>query len=61
MVEAVVVAAQERGEVSVADTREAARAVAAQLEGQVMLAKLYDNTQRLTPLGGNCLALLGAR
>ncbi|MET7451586.1 TetR/AcrR family transcriptional regulator [Streptomyces sp. NPDC005574] len=60
MVEAVVAEAQERGDVSVTDTREAARAVVAQLEGQVMLAKLYNNTQRLTPLWGNCLALIGA-
>jgi TetR/AcrR family transcriptional repressor of nem operon len=60
MVEAVVAEARERGEVTVADTREAARAVVAQLEGQVMFAKLYNSTQRLSPLWGNCLALLGA-
>ena len=33
----------------------------AQLEGQVLLAKLYNNTQLLGPLWANCLALLGAR
>ncbi|MEV7393906.1 MULTISPECIES: TetR/AcrR family transcriptional regulator [unclassified Streptomyces] len=60
MVESVVAEARERGEVSVTDTREAARAVVAQLEGQVMLAKLYNTTERLSPLWENCRALLGA-
>ncbi|MBZ9638802.1 TetR/AcrR family transcriptional regulator [Streptomyces sp. PSKA30] len=60
MVESVVAEARERGDVTVADTREAARAVVAQLEGQVMFAKLYNNTQRLIPLWQNCRALLGA-
>lgn len=49
-----------RGEVSVADPREAARSVVAQLEGQVLFAKLYNNTGRLDALWANCLALLGA-
>ncbi|MFG1671711.1 TetR/AcrR family transcriptional regulator [Streptomyces sp. Y7] len=61
MVERVVEEARERGDVTVADTREAARAVVAQLEGQVMFAKLYNSTERLTPLWNNCRALLGAR
>lgn len=61
MVETVVEEARERGDVTVADTREAARAVVAQLEGQVMFAKLYNSTERLTPLWNNCLALLDAR
>ncbi|MQY37420.1 hypothetical protein SRB17_54240 [Streptomyces sp. RB17] len=60
MVESVIAEARERGEVGVADTREAARAVVAQLEGQVMFAKLYNSTQRLSPLWENCRALLGA-
>jgi TetR/AcrR family transcriptional repressor of nem operon len=61
MVETVVADARERGDVTVPDTREAARAVVAQLEGQVMVAKLYNSTQRLSPLWDNCRALLGAR
>ncbi|MCG7209047.1 MULTISPECIES: TetR/AcrR family transcriptional regulator [Streptomyces] len=60
MVEAVVAEARARGEVGVTDTREAARAVVAQLEGQVMFAKLYNSTDRLSPLWQNCRALLGA-
>ena len=59
MVEAVVAEARDRGDVTVTDTREAARAVVAQLEGQVMFAKLYNSTQRLSPLWDNCRALLG--
>jgi TetR/AcrR family transcriptional repressor of nem operon len=61
MVDAVVTEARDRGDVTVTDTREAARSVVAQLEGQVMFAKLYNNTGRLSPLWANCLALLGAR
>lgn len=61
MVAAVVDEARERGQVTVNDSREAARSVVAQLEGQVLFAKLYNNTGRLSPLWANCLALLGAR
>jgi TetR/AcrR family transcriptional repressor of nem operon len=61
MVGAVVTEARDRGDVAVTDTREAARSVVAQLEGQVMFAKLYNNAGRLSPLWANCLALLGAR
>jgi TetR/AcrR family transcriptional repressor of nem operon len=61
MVDSVITQALEREEVTVTDTRAAARAVVAQLEGQVMFAKLYNNTQWLSPLWANCLALLGAR
>ncbi|EPD67095.1 MULTISPECIES: TetR/AcrR family transcriptional regulator [unclassified Streptomyces] len=60
MVESVVAEARERGDATVTDTREAARAVVAQLEGQVLFAKLYNNTGRLSPLWHNCRALLGA-
>ncbi|MGW2035845.1 TetR/AcrR family transcriptional regulator [Streptomyces argyrophylli] len=61
MVEKVVSEAQERGEVTVADAGEAARSIVAQLEGQVMFAKLYNTTSTLDGLWGNCLALLNAR
>jgi TetR/AcrR family transcriptional repressor of nem operon len=60
MVAAVVSEALDRGQVCVPDTREAARSIVAQLEGQVLFAKLYNNTQRLDALWANCLALLGA-
>lgn len=59
MVDSVIAEALERQEVTVTDTREAARSVVAQLEGQVLFAKLYNNTQRLGSLWGNTLALLG--
>ncbi|WP_194911070.1 TetR/AcrR family transcriptional regulator [Catenulispora rubra] len=61
MVEKVVTEARERGEATVTDVREAARSVVAQLEGQVLFAKLYNDTQHLDTLWANCLALLGAR
>ncbi|MCT9933591.1 TetR/AcrR family transcriptional regulator [Planotetraspora sp. A-T 1434] len=61
MVEAVIAEARDRGEVDVANTREAARSVVAQLEGQVLFAKLFNNTSHLDVLWANCLALLGAR
>ncbi|MGW3136432.1 TetR/AcrR family transcriptional regulator [Streptomyces sp. NPDC001139] len=60
MVEAVIAEARERGDATTADPRGAARAVVAQLEGQVMFAKLYNDTGRLSPLWDNCRALLGA-
>jgi TetR/AcrR family transcriptional regulator, transcriptional repressor for nem operon len=60
LVEAAITRARERGEVSVTDPQEAARSVVAQLEGQVMFAKLYNNTTNLSLLWSNCLALLGA-
>ncbi|WP_316744278.1 TetR/AcrR family transcriptional regulator [Streptomyces sp. MK7] len=61
MVEAVITEARARGDVTVADTRTAAQSVVAQLEGQVLFAKLYNNTSPLNALWTNCLALLGAR
>jgi TetR/AcrR family transcriptional regulator, transcriptional repressor for nem operon len=61
LVAPVIVEAVARKEITVSDPREAARSVVAQLEGQVLLAKLYNNTQLLGPLWANCLALLGAR
>jgi TetR/AcrR family transcriptional repressor of nem operon len=60
MVASVVADARERGEATVPDTREAARSVVAQVEGQVLFAKLYNNAGRLGVLWANCLALLGA-
>lgn len=60
-VDAVITEALERGEVTVTDTREAARSVVARIEGQVLFAKLYNNTHRLSHLWPNLLALLGAR
>jgi TetR/AcrR family transcriptional regulator, transcriptional repressor for nem operon len=60
MVRSVVALAQDRGEVTVTDPREAARSVVAQLEGQVLFAKLYNDTRGLDLLWANCLALLGA-
>jgi TetR/AcrR family transcriptional regulator, transcriptional repressor for nem operon len=60
MVDSVITEALLRDEVTVTDTREAARSVVAQLEGQVLFAKLYNSTDRLGPLWANCLALLGA-
>jgi TetR/AcrR family transcriptional repressor of nem operon len=60
MVGEVIAEAQQRGDASVADTREAARSVVAQLEGQVLFAKLYNNPQRLETLWSNCLSLLGS-
>jgi TetR/AcrR family transcriptional regulator, transcriptional repressor for nem operon len=61
MVEDVITEAVQRGDVAVDDTRKAAGSVVAQLEGQVLFAKLYNDTQRLDTLWTNCLALLGAR
>jgi TetR/AcrR family transcriptional repressor of nem operon len=60
MVESVIAQALARGEVAVADVHEAGRSVVAQLEGQVLFAKLYNDTARLGALWANCLALLGA-
>jgi TetR/AcrR family transcriptional repressor of nem operon len=61
MVEKVIAEAAGRGDISVADTAAAAQSVVAHLEGQVLFAKLYNNTQLLGALWGDCLSLLGAR
>ena len=60
LVAPVIAEALAREEISVPDPREAARSVVAQLEGQVLFAKLYNNTDLLGRLWANCLALLGA-
>jgi TetR/AcrR family transcriptional regulator, transcriptional repressor for nem operon len=61
MVQAVVEEAVVQGHALVTDASEAARSVVAQLEGQVLFAKLYNDTSRLDTMWSNCLALLGAR
>ena len=61
MVAPVIAEALARNEIAVSDPREAARSVVAQLEGQVLFAKLYNNTHLLGPLWANCQALLGAK
>ncbi|MEU0837808.1 TetR/AcrR family transcriptional regulator, partial [Streptomyces sp. NPDC005969] len=45
----------------VADPREAAQGIVAQLEGQVLFAKLYNSLSPLGALWANCLALLRVR
>jgi len=60
MVAAVVAEALDAGQVTVPDPREAAVSVVAQLEGHVLLAKLYNDTRRLDSMWADCLALLGA-
>ena len=60
MIESVIVAAAQSGEVTVTDTHETTRSVVAQLEGQVLFAKLYNNPSQLSSLSAHCLALLGA-
>jgi TetR/AcrR family transcriptional repressor of nem operon len=60
MVRQVIDEARERGQARVADSEEAARALVAQLEGQVMFAKLYNNTGRMGAMFTNWLALIGA-
>ncbi|MBY8881467.1 TetR/AcrR family transcriptional regulator [Actinacidiphila acidipaludis] len=60
MVHEVVSEAARRGEIAVSDPREAARAIVAQLEGQVLFAKLYNDSEQLGVLWRNCLAILGA-
>ncbi|MFE9812693.1 TetR/AcrR family transcriptional regulator [Streptomyces sp. NPDC005548] len=53
--------AQAGGDVEVDDVRTAARSVVAQLEGQVLFAKLYDRPSELSSLWRSCLALLHVR
>jgi TetR/AcrR family transcriptional repressor of nem operon len=60
MVQAVVDDAVARGDALVTHTAEVARAIVAQLEGQVLLAKLYNDTRHLDAMWTNCLALVGA-
>jgi TetR/AcrR family transcriptional repressor of nem operon len=60
MVEVVITEALERGDAYVNDARMAARSLIAQLEGQMLFAKLDNNTQRLDALWEAFLSLLGA-
>jgi TetR/AcrR family transcriptional repressor of nem operon len=60
MVRKVIDEAWQRGEARVVDSEEAARALVAQLEGQVMLAKLYNSMGRMDAMFTNWLALIGA-
>lgn len=60
LVERVVAEARERGDTAATvDTHEAARSIVAQLEGQVLFAKLLDDPGQLEATWRNCLALLG--
>jgi TetR/AcrR family transcriptional repressor of nem operon len=61
MVDTVISEAQERGDVTLTNSRDAARSVVAQLEGQVLFAKLYNNPSQLGTLWPSCLALLGVQ
>ena len=60
LVTAVVDLAKQNGETQVADTREAARALVAQLEGMVLFAKLLNDPAQLDQMWSHSLALLGA-
>jgi TetR/AcrR family transcriptional repressor of nem operon len=60
LIESVILRAKHQGEAIVSDSRPAAQAVVAQLEGAVLFAKLYNDTSRLDDLWANSLALLGA-
>jgi TetR/AcrR family transcriptional repressor of nem operon len=58
MVERVLTEAADRGEIRTGDVRDTARSVVAQLEGQIMFAKLYNDIQRLDVLWPSILGLL---
>jgi TetR/AcrR family transcriptional repressor of nem operon len=61
MIEKVVTEALERGDTApTVDTRDAARSIVAQLEGQVLFAKLLNDPGQIEAMWRNCLALLGA-
>jgi TetR/AcrR family transcriptional repressor of nem operon len=62
LVEKVVAEARDRGDAAATvDTHDAARSIVAQLEGQVLFAKLLNDPGQLEAMWRNCLALLGAR
>jgi TetR/AcrR family transcriptional repressor of nem operon len=60
LIQKVVAEAHERGDTAATvDTRDAARSIVAQLEGQVLFAKLLNDPGQLEAMWRNCLALLG--
>ncbi|WP_158865791.1 TetR/AcrR family transcriptional regulator [Leifsonia sp. AG29] len=59
IVEAALREAQAAGQLQVADLREAAKAIVAQIEGLVLLAKLYNDPGQLDSLWRNSMRLLG--
>jgi TetR/AcrR family transcriptional repressor of nem operon len=58
LVAQVLAEAAESGEIRAGDVRDTARSVVAQLEGQIMFAKLYNDIQRLDLLWPSILGLL---
>ena len=60
MVATAVEQAERDGDIQVTDTREAARALVAQLEGMVLFAKLLNDPAQLGQMWSHSLALLGA-
>jgi TetR/AcrR family transcriptional repressor of nem operon len=60
LVAEVIAVAQRDGTVHVADVRDAARSVVAQLEGLVLFAKLLNDPDQLRRMWANSLSLLGA-
>ncbi|MEW1779725.1 TetR/AcrR family transcriptional regulator [Streptomyces sp. NPDC086777] len=61
LVTSVVVEAQQRGEVTVADAHAVARSMVALTEGQLLFAKLHNDPAQLGTLWPNCRALLGVQ
>jgi TetR/AcrR family transcriptional repressor of nem operon len=60
LIEQVVTEARERGDTAATvDPRAAARSIVAQLEGQVLFAKLLNDPGQIEAMWRNCLALLG--
>ena len=59
IVESALTEAQGTGELRVSDLREAAKAIVAQIEGLVLLAKLYNDPGQLDSLWRNSMRLLG--
>ena len=59
IVEAALREAQDAGELTAVDVREPAKAIVAQIEGLVLLAKLYNDPGQLDSLWANSMRLLG--